>query len=354
MKIYFGKSNATRLTPFLAGAGLAAILALTPALAGAQGATVLPLFRGDDAKAAGIQLTSWGSGSVTEDNKVLYGGSESLRLVTHGLYQGASLTFTNPVDLGPYFTDKSAYLQFVILPPADPNAAGGGGGGSSYPGGPGPGKGGGLSGGPGFPGSPGGPPGAGRGGYSGGSPGAGGRGGEGTASSIKFQKPHAMENIRVLLITGSGKALEMLIPMNYAVDDNQWKLLNYPISVIPGLKADDAQIKEIRIFGDVSGTMYVGKIGVVTDVNKITIDTQDEKIVNPNVKYRYNVSAKGGITPLQYSWDWDDRDGIQDESQGRSVTHTFRKSGDYKVTVTVKDPFGVKTASTMKFNVHVP
>ncbi|HLK59291.1 MAG TPA: PKD domain-containing protein, partial [Chthonomonadaceae bacterium] len=299
-----------------------------------------------------------GSGTIAEDNKVLYSGTESLRLVTHGLYQGAGITFMNPVNLGQYVANKSAYLQFALIPPADPNTTTAGGKfGSSggFPGFPGQGGKGGTLGGPPAGGFPGGPPGGGPGGSPGSSGSFAGFGKNGNgASSTKFQKSHTLEHIRLLMVTTGNKTLEVLLPMNYAVDDNQWKLLNLPVSAIPGLKAEDGQIKEIRLFGDAIGTLYLGKISVVGDASKITVDAQDEKIVNPNVKYRYTVNARGGLTPLQFSWDWDDRDGIQDESQGRAPTHIFRKSGDFKVTVTVTDPYGIKAPAVMKFNVHVP
>ena len=49
----------------------------------------LSIFRGDSSAVSGIVWDSWGSGKVEEDTKVTYSGSRSLKIVTHGLYQGA-------------------------------------------------------------------------------------------------------------------------------------------------------------------------------------------------------------------------------------------------------------------------
>ena len=84
------------------------------------------------------------------------------------------------------------------------------------------------------------------------------------------------------------------------------------------------------------------------------INPIEEKVVTANSKYRYTATASAGVSPLIYSWDWDDRDGIQVDAEGRSASHMYRRSGDYKVTVTVSDPFGVKASVSTKFNIHVP
>src|SRR4051812_15891020 len=127
MNVSFSKSNPLRFAPLAAGAGLAAILALSPAVTQAQGTTVLAGYRGNTVETEGIQLSSWGSGAVSADTKVIYSGNQSLKLVTHGLYQGGSIAFMKPVDLSSYVADKNAYLQFAIFPPADANATGAGG-----------------------------------------------------------------------------------------------------------------------------------------------------------------------------------------------------------------------------------
>jgi hypothetical protein len=335
---------------FTLGAGLVVTGGLySAARAGGQAQINLTIYRGDNRVTSGITLVNWGSGTIEEESKVALSGSTSLKIVTHGLYQGAGIVFTRPFDLGSYIGTRDAYLQFAILPPPPPNSTGGGPGGpGGYPGYP---RGFQGSGGPeGSPGGfPGGPP-SGYGGY----PGASGSGGSGrTGNSVKLQKARPMENLRVLLITTNNKTLEALLPLSSASEENQWKLLSIPVSQVPGLKADDAQIKEIRLFGDTPGTFYVGRIGVVIDSTPLSVSAQDEKVAPRNAVYRYSASASGGATPLKVSWDWDASDGIQDESQGRAVNHAFRRTGDFIVTITVSDLYGIKKSASTTFKVHV-
>ncbi|MCW3052376.1 MAG: hypothetical protein JWN14_1546 [Chthonomonadales bacterium] len=356
--------SAGRIAPLLTGLGLAAVGWTLAAHVGAQAVTNGPvLYQGDPSAKSGIKLASWGSGAITEDNKgVFNGGSMSLRIVSHGLYQGASIQLGKTVDLGPYVDNKFAYLSFVLVPPAPPGPATAGG--FPGPGGKGPGTGG-------APGAPGLGGIGGEGGPSSGAPGSGGgfagRGQDGGLSSkplkVTYQTPQAMKNVRIVLVTATGRQLETLLPLDSAVDDGQWKRLSIPISVIPGIKADDAKIKEVRVFGDSPGIMRLGNIAVIVDQTPITVDSLPNRDLARLASHDFRVATRAGITPLSVSWDWDATDGIQEEAQGRFVSHAFRKESAYDrdtnkildnvVTVTVKDLYGIKKPVVTKFAIHV-
>ena len=78
-------------------------------------------------------------------------------------------------------------------------------------------------------------------------------------------------------------------------------------------------------------------------------------------RYQYVATGSAGLTPLVYSWDWDAADGIQNETEGRNVTHVFRKasaddsgkSTDFVVTVTVSNIYHLKAPVKTTFKVHV-
>lgn len=316
----------------LLGAGMA-----IAALAGGQNGG-LAIYRGDSGQATGIKLSSWGSGTAEAEKRLFYSGSESVRITTHGFYQGVRLQFAKPVDLTPFLTTKTAYLQFILrIPSTNTNG--------TYPG-----MGMGSSGIPGVPGMSGmsGPP----GGFS---SYTGGRGGPGAGrTSTKAQKARALENVRVVLVTEADKQLEALLPVEYARDENQWKILSIPVTAITDLKSDDAQLKEIRIFGDTPTTVYLGAIRVAVDSTPIRVDREEAKVIPRNVKDQFIASATGGSGPLKYSWDFDAADGDdQEDATGRTVQHAFSKSGDYVVTLTVSDPYGVKEPVKTKLKVHV-
>jgi PKD repeat protein len=48
-------------------------------------------------------------------------------------------------------------------------------------------------------------------------------------------------------------------------------------------------------------------------------------------------SASGGCPPYTYSWDFDDSDGIQEDSNMQNPTHAYQNPGSYTVTLTVTD-----------------
>jgi hypothetical protein len=343
-----------------------------PAPAAAQSG--MSIYSGEPMQVAGLTLSPWGSGNIEENTKTYYSGQASLKIVTQGFYQGADINFRKPFDLSSYATNKNAILQIALLV-LDPSATGAGGRngfpgrqggfpGGGFPGGSGgsgapPGLGGPGGRGGGFPGAPGGSggfPGGQGGGFPGGSGGfPGGPGGMmgGRGGTMRTEQAKSLQNLRLVMMTTTGKSLEMVLPISYAREDNDWKLFNIPVPAIPGLAAGDAKIQEIRLFGDTSTTMYLGKISVVVDNTPLRVERIDEKNVGAKETYRYNASATAGATPLKYTWDWDASDGIQEESVGRSVTHAYYKPGDYKVTLTVSDAFGTKPPVTTTFMVHV-
>jgi hypothetical protein len=351
----------TRLFPrryqasILAGGAFVLALACGGNRASIAQTAATAIYAGGSPQSAGVMLAGSGSGSLTPDTAHVFAGGGSLKLVTQGLYQGGIIRLEKPYDVGSLLNNKNAYVQIAFLPPPPPAGANGsginsGGGLGGKFGGGAPGFGG--QGGPGT----GGLGGPGSGGNSASSQYGGGmKGGQGSNSNKeRFQKAHPLENLRVVFITGGGQAIDKKIPVAYANDEAGWKVASIPISTMTGLSSSDSTIKEVRVYGDTSGVMYIGKISTVTDTTTLMIEPIPEKTVTANQKYRYTATAHGGATPLVYSWDWDSSDGIQDESEGRSASHLYRKPGDYKVTVTVIDPYGIKAPVSTKFNIHVP
>jgi hypothetical protein len=307
------------------------------------------IYRGDSLQTSGITLANWGSGTTEVDKSKIFSGTESLKITTHGMYQGADLNFVKPVNLSKFLGNKFNYLTIAVQPPSSGAEAGGQG---SFPG-----LSGGLKGGQGFPGFPG--VGGGGQGLAGGPPGLGGYGGR--SGTVAAQKGRKLENLRVVMVTSGGKTLEAMLPLANATEEADWKVLSIPLTAIPNLTADDAQITEMRIFGDAPGTVNIGSIGIVEDSSPIKLDSINDKTVQRLAKYQYVATASGGATPLVYSWDWDASDGIQDETQGRNITHVFRKASvdeagkntDFVVTVTVSDLYNTKAPVKTTFKVHV-
>ena len=101
-------------TKRLAAAGGALIVTLGVARLGAQGSSELRVYKGEAVGQVGLTLAPWGSGEVRESEDKVYVGSKSIRVTTHGRYQGARIVLQNPVDLKPVASDPNAYLQLTV------------------------------------------------------------------------------------------------------------------------------------------------------------------------------------------------------------------------------------------------
>lgn len=365
----------------------------------------LIIFKGDRPADAGLVLSGWGSGDVRESGEAVYMGSTSLQIVTQSFYQGGRILLQQPVSLSAFASNPAAYLVFQVRLPRGTGSlyAGGYGRGMEMPGMPGvPGMGapemGGLAGprggraggaitgagratgrtggmlggmtgppmgGPGMGGVPGAPgTGTGRrtGGIAGGAPGMPGygyggyggyRGGYG-GYAAPTTTTRVMKQMRVVLVTTDGKQYEAVAPFEPPLTDQEgWFPIGVALGAFKGL-SPNAQIKEIRVFGDAYGTFYVGEIRVATDPTPITGDAGEEQIVAANDLVRLEARASAGITPLKYSWDFDASDGIQEDAVGRVVTTRYRKPGEYIVTLTVTDVYGLKKpfVTTTKITVN--
>lgn len=325
-------------------------LGLTMALPALGQRTEIPIYKGDPSQQAGIALMPWGSGDARDSEEYIRTGSRSIRITSHGAYQGAQLVLRKPVDLKSASQTPAAYLQFVMQLPAQTRS-------SAITG---------LRGGlppdimPGLPGSI---PGVGtrrtrRTGRAGrdDEPGLGLGLGLGRQSSTGMVKPKSLENVRVVLVTTDGRQIEVMLPTENARPDNTgWTSLAVPLVAIPGLKESNGQIKEIRIFGDTPSTLYLGEARVVYDETPIHVDPLAEMVVPANSTVTFTASAHAGASLLKYEWDFDTQGEFQPDAEGRTVKHKYRKGWetDYIVSLRVSDIYGVKKPVTVTTKVHV-
>ncbi len=339
-------------TRFLLNAGAAVGLAAYAIPSLAQAGEV-PIYKGEPFQQGGLQAGSWGSGEVKATTDFVYTGSNSIKVTTHGRYQGARLLLGKPTDLNSAQGEKSAYLQFIFMLP-DKNGAGrmGGEGGMAGMAGMMGGRGGRGGGGPGGIGGPGGS--GGRGG-----PGGGGEG------ATTLAKPKPLANFRIVFVTNDNKRTELQVPIENARPEREtWQSFAIPIAAIPGLRETNGQLKEIQLFGDSPSILYLGEVRVVRDETPIRLDDLDDITIAKNDPRTFTAAAEAGPTPLRYEWAIQGiaaRDGDPQEvtatyqvvGEGRTFTHKFVKSGDYVVTLTVSDLYGIKKPASKKMNVHV-
>lgn len=335
-------------------------------MAAAQGDGAVVLYRaGLELKDQSISLKSWGSGIITETDDTAYEGTKSVRVTTKNHYQGGSMIFGNAANLAAASADKSNLLRitFKTLDSATGSAGGpagaGGGRGKPGPGGAGQGGGEGAAGGIGGVGGRGAP--QGFGGPAGfGTPGGGGA--QGGASSAS-----ALSSMRVIVTTTDGLKSEAILSVSSAGTDRGWKQSSIPLSAIKGFDRTNKVVKQISFAGDTSTAFYVGELRVVSDKTPIRGEPNVRTMMtNIGIPVVFSATGSGGSSALKYSWDFDDADGIQIDAEGQSVRHKFRqasmdqrnpsasrKNGEFIVTLTISDAYGVKEPYSTQIKVKV-
>jgi hypothetical protein len=314
---------------------LAAVMAILPLQAFGQTSLYVPTRSMAD---QGIDLGSWGSGRVAEADEFAFEGTSSIRISTRNFFQGGIISLTDPVNLSDAYEDPSNLLQLVIKVPDASTTFGGGNRG--------PGAGGieGLGG----PGGPGGGPAMGPAGMGG--PGGGPTGGGGTSTD----RP-PLQELRVIVATTDGLKSEAFLNIeDIPVDNRGWKRVGVPLRGLRGFDRTNKEIESVWIAGGSTATMYIGQMQVNSDatpiygepnVRELNLALSDEVILSMN--------AFAGSSVLEYEWDFDAEDGINVDATGQVVRRKFRKPGEYTITVTVKDAFGVKEPYSTTIDVTV-
>lgn len=295
----------------------------------------------------GINLKGWGSGTISETDEVYVEGAYSLQVTTRNYFQGGLINLAKPVDLSGAFSDKNNLLRFAIRSSGEkPKFAttvgrpGAGGGPSSAGSGAG---GGGLAGGEG-----------GGGGAAGGRDGGAQGGGSTTPQGTTIATDAVLRTLRLVVTTTDGLKSEAYLNIR-STGAEAWRNFSLPLGAIKGFDRTNKSIQSIAISGDAISTFWVGDIRVVNDTTPISGEMNHKSDMNLALGDEREFVAYGfaGSTPLKYTWDFDDSDGIQVDAEGQTVKYKFRRPGTFKVTVTVSDAYGNKKPYTTSVKVTV-
>jgi len=267
----------------------------------------IALFRGDLEQASNVRLGSWGSGRAEKTKDFVLVGDSSILLTTAGFYQGGRLDFANPVDLSGAFANPNTYVRLRLR-----------------------------------------------------FNGAGSTQNQFDFNSFQTSSKAAspFERMRFLLTMADGTSYELLRPVEVLPTDDPGGYVNvsFPVLAIRKKNADGtpaaapsgegARLQRLVIFGDKYAKFNIGEIDVITDETPIVPAPLDLPPSFAEDAITFTGSAEAGASTLRYSWDFDASDGIQNEAEGRSVTHVYKKEGTYKVTLTISDVDGIKKPVT--------
>ncbi|MEI6512094.1 MAG: PKD domain-containing protein [bacterium] len=275
-------------------------------IAAAALAVDIDIYGGHDLASNGITATEWGSGVVEQSSDVVL-GEKSLKITTKGFYSGVSLTFATPIDVSAAAIDSSNLFVFSLYL-IDSSSSGSNPSVNPY---------------------------------------------SGSASSVK-----PMKLLRATIMTDDNKRTEIYVPVVAKKGGAGWSSYGIPLTAFPNFAATSRKIKQLCVFGDIPATFYLGQIRVASDSTSISVDAygneglKEINIANNDVALLWAV-GDAGPSIIKYTWDFDETDGFQEEAEGATIEHSFRKPGTFVVTVKASDRFGTKKEATSKITVKV-
>jgi hypothetical protein len=248
-----------------------------------------------NAKDQGITLKSWGSGTIAETSEAAFDGTQSIRIASRNFFQGGLMNYATPVDLSSEFGDRNNLLRLMVNVP-------------------------------GFTGS---------------------TGASTGAAAIKM--------LRFVITTSDGKKSEAYVSLvTTTADARGWRGIGIPLQAIRGFGDTNKQVSSIALSADAVGTVYIGEMRTINDATPVYGETGVTELnLAINDEYTFTASGTGGATPLRFTWDFDASDGIDVDADGQSVKRRFRKPGEYTITLTVVDIYGLKQPHTSTVKVTV-
>lgn len=269
-----------------------------------QGTVSLSLYAGQPLANGTITLSPWGGGAIEESAGQVIAGSHSLLIRTATYFQGGTITFSSPISVAQYAANPENLLQVsvYIARAAAPTGGGAAMGGSGM------------------------------------------AVGGGTGATQPAARAKQMENLRVVIRTTDGKLSEAYYPLATAAGTvERWRRLGIPLAKIPGFSRTNKEIASVSFSGDAPAHFFLGELRVVTDQTPIQGELSHRELnLGRGQEVTLWATAEAGFSILEYAWDFDARDGIQDEAVSQVIVHRFRVPGEYTVTCTIRDVYGIK------------
>ncbi|MFM9871928.1 MAG: PKD domain-containing protein [Fimbriimonadaceae bacterium] len=286
----------------------------------------------------GLKLSGWGSGTIGQEDDIVYDGGHAIRISSRNFFQGGRIVFSKPIDLSSDFGVKENLLKFMVNIPNS-------GGATSAPGVGGRTGGGRVGGGP-----TGGAPGGFGGGA--GAPGLGG-GEQGGATSTNQAKPAS--KIRVVFTTTDGKHGETYLDISTSLKDERgWFAVGIPLQAINGFDKTNKQLASMSISLDSVATMYLGSAKILKDGTPAYAEPNIRELnLGFGEEFTFSAAGSAGATPVRFLWDFDSSDGISVDAEGPVVKRRFRREGTFTVTLTAVDIYGLKPAYSTTIKVIV-
>ncbi len=180
------------------------------------------------------------------------------------------------------------------------------------------------------------------------------RPGTGIAGQPGDEKIFVLKNLRVVLFTDQGVMIADSAPVGVMQEDKRgWTRVAIPLSEFKGVE-DATNVRAVGVFAGESDVFYLGRVGVVVDRRPVeVIVTAEPSITRVDRVIEFSAELRGGPINPEFSWDFDDSDGIDEDAVGREVKYLYKEPGDYLATCTVRDRGGVQQEAVKTIGIRV-
>ena len=167
--------------------------------------------------------------------------------------------------------------------------------------------------------------------------------------------PPMVTKVRALMVTDKGQLDSGAIDILHAEDAlENWSTMVIPLAQFAGVGKDpEAKLEDIALFGNAQEKFWVATVKLVAEDDPLVADAGQQRIVKVNKPVQFEAKAQTGSARVQYCWDFDDWDGIAEDSLGQQALWTFPEPGFYVVTLTVTDRTGRCLPQTARVDVKV-
>ena len=194
------------------------------------------------------------------------------------------------------------------------------------------------------------------------------------AKSTTEKKQFIMHRLRLILLTDKGELLIDAWPLiPGTLNSAGWRRVDIPLAAFKASGAERGEIlRGLRISCDRADMFYIGQIKLVQESSPIelriratsadatsnepaTTKAGEVESINAKVGARiaFQAQVDAGPSLARVSWDFDSKNGIQLEAEGKHVEWIYEKSGVYTVTCTATDLYGSKKQVTSTLKVIV-
>ena len=168
------------------------------------------------------------------------------------------------------------------------------------------------------------------------------------------EKAFTARDLRLVLFTDKGMLIADAVPIGFGPrDERGWVPVTVPLAELKG-PAGATQVRAVGIFSDEADVFYLGRVRLIEDKRPAEATIKAEPLfAHTKQVVTFTATLRGGPVDPIISWDFDKRDGIQQQAFGQQVKYLYKQPGDYLITCTITDKAKVRPPVTATVGIKV-